>query len=227
MKFSPDVIAALQTLKNAADNDFELHRISVLEKDLTAPPVVEVIDDTRQKFDGVTYHSDKNGQYIYTNKLHKAVYQYYQGEIPEGLVVHHKDWNKDNNDVSNLVLLTPSEHSIIHKQEPPEDSPNLFHRKCIVCDNPFITANSRRNVCSHSCAMKLNHANKRKNIENKMRICKRCGKSFPALESKNGCFCSYACSSYYNRQQKINAAAPVSTPPVDVPPSDSPTVSNY
>lgn len=226
MKFTPEVVAALQVLKDNAENDFEIHRIAVLENDLTAPPVVEIIDDTHQKFDGVNYHSDKYGHYIYTSKLHKAVYQYYLGEIPEGLVVHHKDWDKDNNDVSNLVLLTPSEHSIIHKQAPPANSPNLLHRKCVVCDNAFVTANSRRKVCSHSCAMKLNHAHKRKNAENKMRICKKCGKIFPALESKNGCFCSYACSSYYNRQQKANAAELVSIPPADAPPSDSPTVSS-
>ena len=63
MKFTPEVIAALKTLKSAAENDFERHRLDVLEKDLTAPPKVEIIDEKHQKFLGVTYHEEKSGTY--------------------------------------------------------------------------------------------------------------------------------------------------------------------
>ena len=45
MKFTPEVIAALQVLKDNAENDFERHRIDILERDLTAP----FVDDTRRQ----------------------------------------------------------------------------------------------------------------------------------------------------------------------------------
>lgn len=48
MKFTPEVQAALAVLRANAENDFEHHRLDVLERDLTAPPVVEVIDDKHQ-----------------------------------------------------------------------------------------------------------------------------------------------------------------------------------
>lgn len=81
MKFTPEVQAALQTLKDNAESDFERHRIAVLEKDLTEPPKVEIIDDTHQKFDGVIYYKDKHGHFNKGISIHRAVWRYYNGEI--------------------------------------------------------------------------------------------------------------------------------------------------
>lgn len=116
MKFTPEIIAALQTLKNAAESDFELHRISLLEKDLTAPPTVEVIDDSHQKFDGITYHKTKDGHYFYYQSIHRAIYAYYFGEVPQkNFDIHHVDENPDNNAIENLRLMTKSEHMKLHE----------------------------------------------------------------------------------------------------------------
>ena len=35
-------------------------------------------------------------------------------EVPPGYVIHHKDWNKTNNDIKNLVCITVREHELIH-----------------------------------------------------------------------------------------------------------------
>lgn len=35
-------------------------------------------------------------------------------EIPEGYVIHHKDENKRNNDPDNLLLMSRSDHNMIH-----------------------------------------------------------------------------------------------------------------
>lgn len=34
--------------------------------------------------------------------------------IPKGMVIHHVDGNRDNNDISNLVMITKKEHAKIH-----------------------------------------------------------------------------------------------------------------
>lgn len=35
-------------------------------------------------------------------------------EVPAGCVIHHLDWNKNNNTVGNLVCVTTWEHNLIH-----------------------------------------------------------------------------------------------------------------
>ena len=46
--------------------------------------------------------------------LHRYVWELYNGPIPEGLHVHHKNGNKLCNCICNLELLTNAEHSLLH-----------------------------------------------------------------------------------------------------------------
>lgn len=114
MKFTSEVIAALQVLRDNAENDFERHRLDVLERDLTAPPQVEQIDDLHQKFDGVVYTKVKDGHYFANRSVHRDIWQYYHGEIPQKCAVHHIDFDKANNQIENLQCLTPTEHRKAH-----------------------------------------------------------------------------------------------------------------
>lgn len=74
-------------------------------------------------FNGIKYYKKPTGYYscIQTKRsidkeryLHRAIWKFYNGDIPKGYHVHHKDENKDNNDISNLELLSASEHSKLH-----------------------------------------------------------------------------------------------------------------
>lgn len=47
--------------------------------------------------------------------IHRLQWVKYHGEIPDGYVVHHKDENKLNWDITNLELITRSEHLKRHK----------------------------------------------------------------------------------------------------------------
>ena len=49
--------------------------------------------------------------------FHRLVYEDFYGEIPEGYQVHHIDRDKDNNSISNLQLLSNSEHQKIHYKD--------------------------------------------------------------------------------------------------------------
>lgn len=42
--------------------------------------------------------------------VHRIVYAWFHGEVPEGMVVDHIDNNKKNNNINNLQLLTPHEN---------------------------------------------------------------------------------------------------------------------
>ncbi len=62
-----------------------------------------------------------NGKYpaIFLNgqnqHVHRLEWMKYHGEIPDGFVVHHVDENKLNWDISNLELISRSDHLKRHK----------------------------------------------------------------------------------------------------------------
>lgn len=186
MNFTPEVIAALETLRKNAVNDFELHRIGVLEKDLTAPPVVEVIDGTHQKFNGNIYLKSKNSHYLKQCSLHREVYAYWYGEIPEGYEIHHRDLTPSNNTAENLQALTKIEHKKIHWQR---IAPREFI--CEVCGKKFLSkafAYQSSRFCSNACIKKYQRKKRGTN-----KVCEFCGSEFYALSQNTKC-CSRSCT---------------------------------
>ena len=65
-------------------------------------------------------HEDHNG-YYYTSdnrRLHRVIWEDFYGQkIPDGMVIHHKDMNRKNNDISNLQLMTSEAHTELHKEQ--------------------------------------------------------------------------------------------------------------
>jgi hypothetical protein len=56
--------------------------------------------------------------------LHRRVWEDHRGPIPPDYDIHHKDHNKLNNDITNLVMLTKADHTRLHAEEVvPLDSP--------------------------------------------------------------------------------------------------------
>ena len=76
---------------------------------------VIVISDKKQCFNGINYWKDAQGYYKNAHHkphaLHRAVWEYCNGEIPKGYTVDHIDRNKDNNQIQNLRLATYSENN--------------------------------------------------------------------------------------------------------------------
>ena len=78
------------------------------------------ISDTKAEFNGKTYYrlGGPGGYFKNDGKsLHRAVWTYYNGPIPEGHHIHHKDHNKENNDLSNLECIQGSAHMSMHGKE--------------------------------------------------------------------------------------------------------------
>lgn len=84
-------------------------RNAVLRRILPAPYV---------QWNGRKFSLRENGYYADTTDsreyLHRAVWEYHYGDIPEGYEVHHKDEDKTNNSPSNLQILTSAEHGAAH-----------------------------------------------------------------------------------------------------------------
>jgi len=104
--------------------------------------------------------------------LHRVVWEYVNGPIPPGGVIHHGDEDKANNDPGNLHLLTDAaEHAREHpgKWEHPAwveqatsdasrerarrlwDSRQARPVACDECGNEFMSTGMRARFCGQNC----------------------------------------------------------------------------
>lgn len=117
------------------------------------------------------FHKNEDGHWVNNTKgkkyLHREVIKKELGLTEEdlkGLVIHHKDGNKDNNDITNLEIITQSEHAIRHKDD---YATNLtlgriagwsmskeYIKKCEECGAKFKGNAPNAKYCSDACKMK-------------------------------------------------------------------------
>lgn len=73
-----------------------------------------------QYFDNKKFSLRPTGYYELTNgkrtPMHIYVWTFYNGEIEKGMDIHHIDFDKSNNNINNLQLLTKSEHTKLHSK---------------------------------------------------------------------------------------------------------------
>jgi hypothetical protein len=81
---------------------------------------VVVISETIQEFNGVKYYrcgsyfSSQQKHVRGSRRLHRKVWEYFNGEIPKGMHIHHKDENRANNQIENLEVLHSKTHLSNH-----------------------------------------------------------------------------------------------------------------
>ena len=186
MKDDKAVQAALQILKENAETDFEKLSVARLETALTNPPKVNVIDDRHQEFNGKVYKDKPNDKHYRSSlSLHREVYTYYRGEIPENYVIHHQDLNPANNNIENLIALTETEHHKLHSNL------NLTLFKCDYCGRYISKAKfkeSQHHFCNNTCKALYRNAN----INIIEQTCVICGQKF--VTRKRGDDTAVTCS---------------------------------
>ena len=76
---------------------------------------LKVGDRIKSAYTNISLHGYKRyGKHFFE---HRGVYEYYNGKIPDGYVIHHKDGDKFNNNIDNLMLMTEKEHKSHHIKE--------------------------------------------------------------------------------------------------------------
>jgi hypothetical protein len=73
-----------------------------------------------QEFAGKKFYRTETGYYHnkhHSKLLHRFVWEFYNGEIPKGFEIHHLDCDKSNNGITNLALITRSEHAKLHAKD--------------------------------------------------------------------------------------------------------------
>lgn len=78
--------------------------------------VIEYIE-----YDGIRFYKDKKGYWLSSRiksrkpkRLHIYVWEKFNGEVPHGYHIHHKDHNTNNNNIENLALMTEEKHLSYH-----------------------------------------------------------------------------------------------------------------
>ena len=129
-------------------------------------------------------------------RIHRYVWEYYNGAIPKGYDVHHKDHDKSNNDISNLELITKAEHTKLHSK-----------------DTSYETKVERMNY-ARKFASKWHKSDVGREWHKELarktnfghlsydKVCECCGKSYVA-GSKRSRFCCGACKSKYARHHSL------------------------
>lgn len=84
-------------------------------------------------FDGKKFaYNPRTGYYLSTTKprkgMHVYVWEYYNGPVPKGYEIHHKDRNKANNDISNLTCITIKEHRKLHGRLLSQETRDVFRK---------------------------------------------------------------------------------------------------
>lgn|SRR5574343_37867 len=137
--------------------------------------------------------------------LHRYVYKFYKGEIPENYHIHHKDHNKLNNDITNLVCISPTEHSKHHGKYISEAT-----RKKLKANLDNIrpltvvwhqSEEGRKWHKEHWFKSLLPSIEQK--IDNECRYCKKIY-SLQKGKVNKGKFCSNACKSAFRRKSGVD-----------------------
>lgn len=161
---------------------------------------VIIISDTKQQFNGKNYWKDKKTGYyknaqVSPHSLHRQVWEHHNGKIPKGLIIDHIDRNKDNNQITNLRLITISENN---KNVSEEITQKRRLNMVLACEKAKSWHKSELGKKWHS-EMAKEAYKKRKPIE---KICSHCGKKYLTTKhSESARFCGQNCKMKARRRR--------------------------
>ena len=111
-----------------------------------------------QEFNGLKFIHDGRQGYYRCRKagfkdvyMHRYIWEYYNGEIPKNCVIHHIDFDRANNDISNLQLMNKTEHRKLHEEY------DKNHKKiflCEICRELYEAINMGHNKYCPKCRKK-------------------------------------------------------------------------
>lgn len=162
---------------------------------------VETISSTAQKFNGITYYLC--GQYYQRKgvRLHRVVWKYHNGDIPEGYHVHHKDGNRANNNIENLLLMLGRDHMREHMNRPERKAHSREIIKEAIKAAP-VWHGSEDGKQWHS-----KHAKEYwKNAPMNTYVCDYCGKEYQSrnVSHTGSHFCSNNCRAYFRKKSGVD-----------------------
>jgi hypothetical protein len=166
---------------------------------------VEIYEYKWSKKETGYYQSTTNFPDNTRHWLHQEVYLREVGDLLIGMVIHHKDHNKDNNSSTNLEQLDVGEHTRIHMS---------CESLKAACSERMKDANANMQVLA-ILAKKGVYVGKNKTRKlmkgNKHRICEYCSVKFTlkTRDRNDTKYCSTLCAQRYSKTQLIEGYSPL------------------
>lgn len=162
------------------------------------------------EFNGKKYFLS-GGRYYSTNRkhtaLHRDIWEYYHGAIPEGYDVHHIDGNPTNNALENLQCLSHADHLRIHTtlrrqagEFKAKNERNVL-TTCAQCGKEFLACRQGVKFCSPKCNQNWHWEHGRRHVE---KVCVLCGKVFISPKYTCAKYCSRTCAAIGNGTAKLS-----------------------
>lgn len=157
-------------------------------------------------FDGLKFTRDnRTGYYLNATlrlRLHRAVWASENGPIPEGMDIHHKDGNRNNNELSNLEALSSPAHHKRHSDEQTNEQ-KIWRR-----DNMNQKARPAAIRWHQSQDGRKWHKEHYENMRDKLNVqhmfvCEQCGIEFSSSVPDSR-FCSNKCKSAWRRASGVD-----------------------
>ena len=149
-------------------------------------------------FNRSKYYFTGKGYYSFIDHgLHRDVWRYYNGEIPKGYIIHHKDKNPHNNDISNLSCVTPKESAKLHDSEERRES----RRKNISIGRKYAEVWRKT---KEGIKFQKEHAKRiRFGIHKRTKkVCEFCGKEYMGTHTNK--FCSTSCQGKHGYRSRVD-----------------------
>lgn len=156
-----------------------------------------------QEIDGRKFYKCANGYYSDGTgmRMHRYVWERYNGAIPKGFHIHHIDKNKDNNDISNLELVEGRKHLSIHMEGRDKGKiRELLNRFARPKAAEWHGSESGR-----EWHKKHWEESKAAMFAERVYECSFCGREYTTTKAAAGnTFCSNACKSAYRRKSGVD-----------------------
>lgn len=172
---------------------------------------VEYSEDRKTAFfDGYKFRRDaKTGYYLATKptyngkreRLHVYVWRYFNGPIPDGYHIHHRDEDKYNNNLDNLECIPQFNHLSLHATERAE----RFHDEIItMLREKAIPKAAEWHKSEIGRAWHRENAFPVWEMEETEHICECCGKKYMTRDTGHNKFCSNNCKAAARRKSGID-----------------------
>jgi hypothetical protein len=158
-------------------------------------------------YKGEKYYLQSTGRYyqngrknVKNRSLHRQIWIDNFGEIPTGYVIHHKDHNWKNNDISNLELIERRQHYINHAND------NFKNEEYKIKNKEKLLESSQLAKAWHSSKEGLEwHSKHAKQGWNARKlyeiICKTCGEKKLTPFPERTVFCKLSCYRKFEYQK--------------------------
>lgn len=164
-------------------------------------------------YGGYSYYKSDNGYFKRISKgtsryLHRVIYEDEYGEIPEGCQVHHKDHDRLNNDLSNLVALKSKDHQLHHQNAMTLEQKEARRINLLVNAIPKAV---EWHGSDEGKAWHMEHYENTKDALRKKhtRKCAQCGNDTESHLKNINAFCSNKCKASFRRHSGVDDIARV------------------